>query len=76
VVELRPFAGDTSHLLQSWRTAQPEASHRREPSDSPGAVVHLHVPTENFPRELNPETLYFVLRDASGHRVAEARMRR
>jgi hypothetical protein len=75
-VELREFTGDSSRLLHTWKASLPE---RSAPADVPsrgGSIVRLHVPTDTFPSERNPDTLYFVIRDDAGRHLAEARMRR
>jgi hypothetical protein len=74
-IELRAFTGDTSRLVQTWRAFQADPTRTTAEVSTAGAT-RLHVPTATFPRDLNPDDLYFVVRDAAGNRIAEARMLR
>ncbi len=75
-VELREFTGDSSQLLHRWTTSPNGHPAPAAASTPGGSIVRLHVPTDTFPRERDPDTLYFVIRDAAGRQLAEARMRR
>lgn len=76
LIELRELAGDSSRVLHTWKTSQTEPAGATDARPGAASIVRLHVPTDTFPTDRNPDTLYFVIRDDAGRRLAEARMRR